>query len=246
MKTHISFDQVCKTFARRGGVIRALDGLDMQVDAQAIYGLAGINGAGKTTAIRAMLDFSRPDSGAIKIFDESPDQVTSARIGFAPENPELPGYLRVGETLEYSCALLEKELSNERLKELLVQFGLEEYADQNVASLSKGNAQRLSLAAAVAHEPELLIFDEPTSGLDPLGRKLVKNLIKQQKAAGRTVFFTTHILSDLMEICDCIGIIHQGKICFAGTPEKFCPKGAQVEERFSQIIGQSERAGKKT
>ncbi len=246
MKTHISFDQVSKTFARRGGVTKALDGLDLQVDAQAIYGLAGINGAGKTTAIRAMLNLSRPDDGAIRILEEHPQQVKPSRIGFAPENPELPGYLRVGEMLEYSCALLEKELSNDRLKELLVQFGLEEYADQNVATLSKGNAQRLSLAAAVAHEPELLIFDEPTSGLDPLGRQLVKNLIKQQKAVGRTVFFTTHILADLMEICDCIGIIHQGKICFSGTSEKFCPKGAQVEERFSQIIGQYEKAGKKS
>jgi ABC-type multidrug transport system ATPase subunit len=168
--------------------------------------------------------------------------IAPGKTGFAPEQADLPDFLTVSETLEYSCALSGKELSAEQTRQILADLQLTAYKDEQTQNLSKGNRQRLSLAASIAHEPELLIFDEPASGLDPIGRKLVKDLMKKQKAKGTTIFFTTHILTDLAELCDYIGFIHQGKMIFSGTPDDLFKSSANasIEEIFISLISQNQ------
>ncbi len=238
MSAIISFNQIDKSFKSRTGPVQALEKLSFTVEAGQIFGLAGINGAGKTTAIRTLLGLCRPDAGQVLIKGACPSTIDPAEIGFAPETPDLPEYLTVAEVVEYSCALLGYNLTEEKLHQVLADLELEEQAGRLCANLSKGNRQRVSLAAAIAHEPQLIVLDEPTSGLDPLGRKLVKKLLKQQKEAGKTLFFSTHVLADLREICDCIAIIDHGQMVFLGPSDEFCPAGdsASLEERFSQLI----------
>lgn len=238
MSAIISFSGVSKTYSGRTGPVQALKDLSFSLDANQIFGLAGINGAGKTTAIKSLLGLCRPDCGEIRVNGKIPALMNPAEIGFAPETPDLPDYLSVAETVEYSCALLGHSLSEEKLHELLLTLELDACADRLGRNLSKGNRQRLSLAAAIAHEPKLIVLDEPTSGLDPLGRQLVKKLLQQLKQSGKTVFFSTHVLSDLREICDAIGIIDQGKMVFVGPSHEFCAgnDSASLEKRFSELI----------
>ncbi len=238
--------QISKTFNKASTPVNALSDFDLEVPAQSIFGLAGVNGAGKTTAIRSMLGDSIPDKGQIEILECAPLAVPPWRTGFAPEQADLPDFLTVSETLEYSCALLGKELSAKRANQILADLQLTAYKDEQNHNLSKGNRQRLSLAASIAHEPELLIFDEPASGLDPIGRKLVKDLMKRQKAEGKTIFFTTHILTDLAELCDYIGFIHQGKMVFSGTFDDLFKSSCNdsIEAIFISLISQNSDTSK--
>lgn len=248
MSAIINFSLVNKTYSGRTGLIPALQDLSFSVPAQQIYGLAGVNGAGKTTAIKTLLGLCQPDSGQVTLLGKPPESLTPAEIGFAPEIPDLPDYLTVAETIDYSCSLIGYDLQEERLNELLTLLELDSCSQRLNCNLSKGNLQRLSLAAAIAHEPDLVVLDEPTSGLDPLGRKLVKKIMLQLKEAGKTVFFSTHVLSDLREICDGIGIIDQGRMVFTGRSHEFCRQNdsASLEKRFSELIrGQAAREAKK-
>jgi ABC-2 type transport system ATP-binding protein len=234
----IKFSQVSRSFTGRIGKVRALDCLSFSVSTGSIFGLAGINGAGKTTAIRALIGLTPPESGEILINNQSPADFSPQQLGFAPEIPDFPDHLNAREVIEYSCALLDCDIDNERIEKILADLELGDFSEQAARHLSKGNRQRLSLAAAIAHNPTLIVLDEPTSGLDPLGRKLIKKMMLQLKAEGKTLFFSTHILSDLREICDQIGIIHRGKMVFSGTPTEFCaePGSAALEERFAGLV----------
>lgn len=234
----ISFKEVSRTFQVKGGVIHALQALSMEIPSGTIFGLAGINGAGKTTAIKTLLGMSRPDAGEVKVNGRHPSALKASEIGFAPEIADLPDFLTVEEVLTYSCALIEYRLDKQRLEKVLDLLELSDSRSLVVGNLSKGTRQRVSLAAAIAHDPALIVLDEPTSGLDPLGRKLVKKLLKQLKTAGKTVFFSTHILPDLQEICDVIGILHQGRLVFAGSPAEFYAedKKCSLDERFEKML----------
>ncbi|MDN5279444.1 MAG: type transport system ATP-binding protein [Clostridiales bacterium] len=217
----IIFSGVSRSYHSKTGVIKALNQLSFEVPSGSIFGLAGINGAGKTTAIKSMLGMCTPDSGTVTINGNSPSQILPAKIGFAPEIADVPDYLSIEEVISFSCSLLDYDLDYDRLEQVLSILELEKQAKIRTRELSKGTRQRVSLAAAIAHDPELVVFDEPTSGLDPIGRKMVKKLLKKLKAEGKTIFFSTHILTDLQEICDYIGIIHQGSMIFSGTPAQF-------------------------
>ncbi|HNX77272.1 MAG TPA: ABC transporter ATP-binding protein [Candidatus Rifleibacterium sp.] len=236
----IEFAEVCKTWVQpdEQSRVAALCQLNLKVDQGEVFALAGLNGAGKTTAIKILLGACHADSGSARILDGLDSLSSLHSLGFAPEEPDLPAFLTVEELLTAACGLSGMPLTTGRLDRALELFSLDSERRRQVGDLSKGTRQRVSLAAAVVHQPKLVIFDEPASGLDPLGRQLVKNVIRQLNSEGATVFFTTHILSDLPGLCSRIGVLHRGKLLFAGTPAEFCQSDAlpALEERFSSMV----------
>ena len=239
----IKFTEIDKHYAQSWNkkTIKALDNFSLEVNSGEIFALAGINGAGKTTAIKILLGLSKADKGSCSLFSEAVNRLPASRIGFAPENPDLPEFLTPIELLNHSAKLAGVKPDNRQITDLLEKLDLSQAADRQISELSKGNRQRASLAAAMIHQPELLILDEPGSGLDPLGRSLVKEILKDLNKSGTTIFFSTHILSDLPEFCHRMAVIHQGQNVFTGNCEQFSNNGSleSLETRFKEMVSQS-------
>ena len=201
-------------------LVRALDGLDLRVAEGSIFGFVGPNGAGKTTSIKMLAGLIAPTRGDAAIFGRPIREAASRRaIGYLPENPSFHDFLRPVEVLELMGRLsgLSGEGLTRRAEEVLEQVGLGHARDLTVRKFSKGMVQRLGLAQAVIHDPPLLILDEPMSGLDPIGRRDVRDLILDLRRRGKTIFFSTHILSDVETICDRVGMLLKGKLVAEGA-----------------------------
>ena len=199
---------------------QALNSLSLNVKPGEIYGFLGPNGAGKTTSIKILVSLLRPDSGFARIFglDPSRDE-TRTRIGFLPESPVFYDQLTGREFLVFCgklCGLRGADLGA-RAAHLLEEVGLSHAADLQIRRYSKGMNQRVGIAQALLHDPELVILDEPMSGLDPIGRAEVRDLILGLKKRGKTVFFSTHIIPDVEMICDRIGLINHGRMVAEGS-----------------------------
>lgn len=207
------------------GNYHALDGLDMEVKVGALYGFVGPNGAGKTTTIKIMTGLLRPDVGSVEIHGidtlKEPEK-TRDSIGYVPDYFGMYDNLKVSEYMEFfaSCYGLEGLRARKRNQALLEQVGLGGKEDFFVDGLSRGMKQRLCLARALIHDPELLIMDEPTAGLDPRTRLEFRELVRDLKEAGKTILISSHLLSDLSELCTDIGIIDQGKMILHGSIEE--------------------------
>ncbi|MBI4511930.1 MAG: ABC transporter ATP-binding protein [Deltaproteobacteria bacterium] len=213
----ITVEKLCKEY--RSGVrlkkIRAVVNATFSVGGGEIFGFVGPNGAGKTTTIRALLGLIRPTSGTITVLgDPVPSQAARMRLGFLPESPYFYDYLSARELLDLVGSLfgLGRAERRKRAGELLEKVGLGQSADRPMRKYSKGMLQRAGLAQALMNDPELVILDEPMSGLDPVGRKEVRDLMVALRDAGKTVFFSTHILPDVEAICDRIAIISHGTV----------------------------------
>ena len=180
-----------------------------------VFGFLGPNGAGKTTTMKAILGIIEPTDGTVEIFGHSPRDISvQKRIGFMPENTYLYKYLTGDEFLDFNGRFydLSKELLIERKDWALEKVWLTQARKKRLNTYSKGMLQRIGLAQAILHDPEIIFLDEPMSGLDPIGRKMVKDLMIELKNAGKTIFFNTHILSDVEMICDSFGIICEWKL----------------------------------
>lgn len=193
--------------------VRVLDEVNLSVRRGETYGLLGPNGAGKTTAIKLMLGLMRPDSGQITILESPPGHHEVLRaIGFAPENPYFYSHLTGREFLEFTQSLYGEKKEND-LAHLLDTVGLNlEQAMKPMRHYSKGMLQRLSIAQSLINQPEILFLDEPMSGLDPIGRRDIREILQNLKEKGKTIFFNSHLLPDVNELCDRIGILNQGKL----------------------------------
>lgn len=181
-----------------------------------IFGLIGPNGAGKTTIIRMLLDIIRPDSGDIRILDDTLSSETKNRIGYLPEERGLYKKLTVFETLVYLGALKERD-SKERAKTLLEKMGMLSHKDKKISELSKGMQQKIQIIAAIIHDPEFIILDEPFSGLDPVNMKLVKELIIELGKEGKTILISTHMMDQVERMCDRIFMINKGNGVLYGS-----------------------------
>ena len=203
--------------------VEALRGVTFSVERGQIFGFVGPNGAGKTTTIRALMGLIAPTGGSAKLLGrELPSREARARVGFLPEAPYFYDYLTVGELLDLAGRLfgLDRSERKRRADALIDRVGLGRARAQSLKKFSKGMLQRAGLAQALMNDPELVVLDEPMSGLDPIGRKEVRDLILEQRDKGRTVFFSTHILSDVEAITDAVAIIARGQLQAQGSPHK--------------------------
>ncbi|MGF1678879.1 MAG: ABC transporter ATP-binding protein [Candidatus Methylacidiphilales bacterium] len=201
----------------RKGVLLALEALDLRVHTGEIFGLLGPNGSGKSTTMKLLLGLIAPTTGEASIFGHPAGSMEARRrVGFLPENPYFPAFLTGREVLEYYGKLsgLGREQRRERTEELLKRVVLEHAAERPLRTYSKGMLQRIGLAQALLHNPDLLFLDEPTAGVDPIGSRQMRDLMLQLKADGKTVVFSSHLLEQVEEISDRVAILHQGKkIC---------------------------------
>jgi ABC-2 type transport system ATP-binding protein len=207
-----------KPFSRRK--VEAVQEVSFEVAAGETFGFLGPNGAGKTTTIKMLTGLIAPTSGTASILgDRVPSPHAMRKVGFLPENPYVYPYLTPREFVSMCGRLSGVSGKNlfSRVEAVLKKVGMAHAIDRPVRALSKGMLQRVGLASALVHEPELLILDEPMSGLDPVGRKEVRDLIVDERKAGRTVFFSTHILNDVEMICDRVCILREGKVVVAGN-----------------------------
>jgi ABC-2 type transport system ATP-binding protein len=233
----ICFNEVRKTFrTERNKTVCALEGLSLTIHQAEAFGCIGPNGAGKSTTIKLLLDLIRPDSGSITIDGLSTSNEASRnRVGYLPENPYIYDFLTAHEYLRYAGKLsgMSTDAIQNRTNELLTKLKLDRAANRKISGYSKGMQQRTAIAAALIHDPDLVVLDEPMSGLDPLGRKLIFDLIAELKAGGKTVFISSHVLTDIERLCDRVGIIVQGRLCFEGQVQEL---GAPLDELFLQVV----------
>jgi ABC-2 type transport system ATP-binding protein len=218
-------DNLQKTFAlgffRKK--VRAVDGVSFDVEENEIFGFLGPNGAGKTTTLKMLMGLIFPTGGAGYLFGKKvPDVDAKRRLGFLPENPYFYDYLSGEELLDFVGRLFSLNSSerHRRARVLLERVGLGAAGDRPLRKYSKGMLQRLGIAQALINEPELVVLDEPMSGLDPIGRKEIRDLIAELKKEGRTILFSTHILSDVELLCDRVGIVVGGRLRDSGPLDK--------------------------
>ncbi|MDP1932958.1 MAG: ATP-binding cassette domain-containing protein [Gammaproteobacteria bacterium] len=211
----LELSKVCKKY----GAFTAVDDMSFVIPKGAIYGFLGPNGAGKTTTIRMILDILKPDSGSINILGETSALNVRQRIGYLPEEKGLYKKMKVWAIISYFATLkgMDKKLAKQRAFELLETYGLKDFADAKVESLSKGMGQKVQVLSAVAHRPELVILDEPFSGLDPVNQEVLEQLINDMAHAGQTVIFSTHIMQHAERLCDRMLLIAKGRKIFDGT-----------------------------
>lgn len=196
-------------------VTRALDRLDLEVEAGEVFGLLGPNGAGKSTTLKLLFRLIFPTAGYARILGKPLDDLAVRhRVSYLPENPAFYEHLTAQEFLNYMARLfgLEAAERRRRVGELIEQLGLAEFRHVPLRRFSKGMIQRVGLAQALVNEPEVVFLDEPMSGLDPLGRREVREVILGLKQRGKTVFFSTHILSDAETLCDRVAVLHHGRM----------------------------------
>jgi len=200
---------------------RSLDHLSLQVEDGEVFGFLGPNGAGKTTTLKLMTGLIFPTAGTARVRGRSIDDVAMHReIGFLPEQPYFYDYLTARELLDYygHFGTLSKTARHERVTQLLERVGLASAADVQLRKYSKGMLQRTGIAQAILHDPKVVFLDEPMSGLDPVGRREVRDIILELKKEGKTVFFSTHILSDAEMLCDRVAVLAGGKLQGVGAP----------------------------
>jgi ABC-2 type transport system ATP-binding protein len=219
---------------------RSLESLNMEVQQGEVFGFLGPNGAGKSTTIKLLMRLIFPTSGTARILGKSIEDVSMhQQIGYLPEQPYFYDYLTAAELLDYFARIhgLKAGDRRERVERLLKKVGLETAKKLQLRKYSKGMLQRAGLAQAILHDPEVVVLDEPMSGLDPLGRREVRDIILELKKEGRTVLFSTHILSDAEMLCDRVGVIVGGKLRGVGTPREIVGIQAQGMEILFELPG---------
>ena len=220
-----------KTSFRRE-LLRAVDDVSIRIMPGEVYGLIGPNGSGKSTTMKALLGLVAPTAGTCAIFGKDSLKVDSRNdVGFLPENPYFYKHLSGAETLRFYgklCGLKGRPLED-RVSELLALVDLEEARDRRIGGYSKGMLQRIGLAQALVQEPRLVILDEPTAGVDPIGSRQIRDLILTLRARGITVFLCSHLLEQVQEVCDHVGIIFRGKMVKEGRLEDLIAIEDQTE-----------------
>ena len=224
---------------------RSLEGLTMQVESGEVFGFLGPNGAGKSTTIKLLVGLIFPDAGSARILGKPISDIEMHRdIGYLPEQPYFYDYLTAAEVLDYFARFhdLTAVDRRERVVRMLKKVGLETAGKIQLRKYSKGMLQRVGLAQAILHDPKVVILDEPMSGLDPIGRREVRDIILELKREGKTVLFSTHILSDAEMLCDRVGVIVGGKLRGVGAPGEIVGIKSQGMEILFELAGSNANA----
>lgn len=228
----VGLTKVFKDFWNRSRV-RAVNDIDFEVRPGEVFGLLGPNGSGKSTTIKMLLGLLYPTRGRVTIFGRPPEDVkVKQRIGYLPEESYLYRFLNSRETLNYYGTLFQihRRERNKRMEELLEMVGLRSAARRPVGEYSKGMARRIGLAQALINDPDLLILDEPTSGLDPIGAKLVKDIIiRLGREYKKTILLSSHLLSDVEEVCDRVAILYGGRVQVQGTMDEVLTQRDKIQ-----------------
>ena len=225
----IDLHHVEKVYRRK---VHALRGIKMQVGRGEIFGLLGPNGAGKTTLVKIMLSVIRPTRVRGTVLGRPVGhKPTFARVGYLPEDHRFPPYLTARSALEYYAALSRagRQERKRRTAELLAVVGMSEQADRRLRTFSKGMLQRIGLAQAMVHDPDLIVLDEPTDGLDPIGRRDIRSVLTGLRDRGKTIFINSHLLGELEMVCDRVAILHGGKVIREGTLDELTRHGLYYE-----------------
>jgi ABC-2 type transport system ATP-binding protein len=222
---------------------KSLEDLTMRVEDGEVFGFLGPNGAGKSTTIKLLMRLIFPTAGTARILGKSIDDVSMhGSIGYLPEQPYFYDYLTAYEVLDYFARFHGLKASDRRARvaAMLKKVGLDTAKKIQLRKYSKGMLQRVGLAQAILHEPRVVVLDEPMSGLDPLGRREVRDIILELKREGRTVLFSTHVLSDAEMLCDRVGVIVGGKLRGIGAPGELVDMNAQGMEILFELAGAAE------
>ena len=222
----------------------SLENLNLQVESGEVFGFLGPNGAGKSTSIKLLMRLIFPTSGTARILGKSIEDVSTHQVvGYLPEQPYFYDYLTAAELLDYFARFHRLTASDrrERIERMLKKVGLETAKKIQLRKYSKGMLQRVGMAQAILHEPEVVVLDEPMSGLDPLGRREVRDIILELKREGRTVLFSTHILSDAEMLCDRVGVIVGGRLRGVGTPGEMVGMRTQGMEILFEVEGAAKK-----
>ncbi|MGH7764208.1 MAG: ABC transporter ATP-binding protein [Candidatus Dormibacteraceae bacterium] len=216
----------------------AVDGVSFDLEPGQAFGLLGPNGAGKSTVVKVIAGLIHPDGGSVSLFGQQPGSPAArVELGFSPEDPDFPKFLRAGEVLDYFASLLGLDHTERkrRIPETLAFAGLDNERRQ-IRQFSKGMKQRLGIAQAILGRPKLLILDEPTADLDPLGRRDVRALIDRLKDSGVAILLNSHLLSEVELVCDTVAIMAKGRVLKEGTMKQVVPEGSNLEDVFVELI----------
>lgn len=208
--------------------VKALEGLNLEIERGEVFGFLGPNGAGKSTTIKSLVGLIKPTQGEVKLFGCPVQEVSSRhKLGYLPENPALYDFLSAREYLAAVgrlCGMEKPEISRESDR-VLQLLDLRQAEGRKIRTYSKGMVQRLGIAQTLLHDPELYVFDEPMSGLDPIGRVLIKDILRELKSRGKTVFFSTHVTADVEAVCDRVGILVAGRLQAVSPVRDLMEKG---------------------
>ncbi len=220
------------------GAITAVDDVSFTVDEGEVFGFLGPNGAGKTTTIKMLLGLVHPTGGQARVLGHTPgDPAVMAHIGFLPEHLRFQPWLTATDFLHLHARLygMSDAQARQRVPALLARVGLADRAHTKLGEFSKGMSQRIGLAQALLNNPALVFLDEPTSGLDPLGRREVRDLIRELRTRGVTVFLNSHLLSEIEMVCDRVAIVKRGRIACIGTLDELTRGRTEVEVRVAGL-----------
>lgn len=240
----VKVEKIGKVYKSHQGLVKkrkvlALEGLSLEIRKGEVFGLLGLNAAGKSTLLKLLLGFIFPTQGEFEILGERKKNIqVKTRIGFFPEEASFYNYLSAEEFLDFCGKLFQitGEKRKKKIVDLLKLVGLENNKKVRIKEFSRGMKQRLGIASALINDPEIIFLDEPMNGLDPQGRKKVKNIILELKKRGRSIFFSSHILAEVEEICDRIGILHKGKLICLKEMEEIKEEGMSLEDFFLQTV----------
>jgi ABC-2 type transport system ATP-binding protein len=212
----------------RGRSVAALDGLDLRVEPGEVVGLLGPNGAGKTTTVKILLGLTRPSAGSARLFGlPASDPKSRRRVGYLPEGHRFPGYLTARQTLSIFGRMSGVDAATlaRRIPALLERVRLTDWTDVRVKKYSKGMTQRLGIAAALVHDPDVLLLDEPTDGVDPVGRREIRDLLQEEAARGKAILLNSHLLSEIERMCSRVAVLRAGRVAAEGRVEDLTAGG---------------------
>jgi ABC-2 type transport system ATP-binding protein len=238
----IVISNLTKSYGAHKKKVDVVKNLSLTIKKGSVFGFIGPNGAGKTSTIKMLVGLSQPTTGTITIGGGNPSDLhIHQKMGFMPESPLFYQYLTGQEFLDFIATLFKLHNKATKIAHVLHEVHLTHAKDKRIRTYSKGMLQRLGLAQAIINDPEILFLDEPLDGLDPLGRAEVKKIILDLKKKNTTIFINTHILGDVAEICDTVGIIDNGELLLVGHPQEISKGYTSLEDAFVSII-QKKRA----